>query len=127
LEADDLLAPGSPNARAAYGPAFEALRNCCPDRVNVHRWQLAVRDGQRFVAQWGTQAKALGWTARDLFGLHEVPTNPHETYQRLARYDCTGLIWLLQGCPVVAITEATAAIKMPTESVTTYRKRQSDR
>ena len=45
---------------------------------------------ERFLAEWGEQAEALGWTARDLFGLHEVPANPHPTYQRLSRYDCTG-------------------------------------
>jgi hypothetical protein len=51
-----------------------------------------------------------------------VPTNPHPTYERLARYDETGLVWLLQGCPVVALTDATAAIRMPTGSIVTYRK-----
>jgi hypothetical protein len=91
-------------------------------RVNPERWQLAVEDGRRFLNQWGDQAAALGWTPRDLFGLHEVPSNPHHTYQRLARYDCTGLVWLIQGCQVVALTRATAAIRMPTGSVTTYRR-----
>ena len=42
--------------------------------------------------------------------------------KRLSRYDCTGLVWLLQGHPVVALTEATAAIRMPSGNVTTYRK-----
>jgi hypothetical protein len=31
-------------------------------------------------------------------------------------------VWLLQGCPVVALTEATAALRMPTGSVVTYRR-----
>jgi hypothetical protein len=101
---------------------FSELERRCPARIDPARWQQAVNDGQRFLAQWGEQAEALGWTARDLLGLHEVPATPHPAYQRLSRYDCTGLIWLLQGCPVVALTEATAAIKMPTGSVTTYRK-----
>ena len=98
------------------------LERRCPDYVEPARWQQALQDGRRFLAEWGEQAEALGWTARDLFGLHEVPANPHPTYQRLSRYDCTGLIWLLQGCPVVALTEETAAIKMPTGSITTYRR-----
>ena len=106
---------------SSYGRVFAVLRERCPDRVNPERWQVAVRDGERFLADWGEQASVLGWTARDLFGLHEVPSNPHPAYQRLARYDCTGLVWLLQGCPVVAITDATAAIKMPTGSIVTYR------
>jgi hypothetical protein len=98
------------------------LERRCPDHVSLDRWQQAVSDGRGFLARWGDQAEALGWTARDLFGLHEVPADPHPTYQRLSRYDRTGLVWLLQGCPVVALTEATAAIKMPTGSITTYRR-----
>jgi hypothetical protein len=101
---------------------LDALESRCPDLIEPSRWHLAIEDGRRFLADWGSQAEALGWTARDLFGLHEVPANPHPTYQRLSRYDCTGLIWLLQGCPVLALAEETAAIKMPTGSVTTYRR-----
>jgi hypothetical protein len=48
--------------------------------------------------------------------------NPHPTYRRLSRYDETGLIWLLQGCEVLALTATTAAIRHPGGSVTTYRK-----
>jgi hypothetical protein len=105
-----------------FGRSFSELERHCPNHVDPARWQCAVADGRRFLAQWGEQAEALGWTARDIFGLHDVPANPHPTYQRLSRYDCTGLIWLLQGCPVVALTEATAAIRMPSGNVTTYRK-----
>jgi hypothetical protein len=42
--------------------------------------------------------------------------------RRLSRYDETGLIWLLKGRPVVALTEATAAIENPTGAITIYRK-----
>jgi hypothetical protein len=31
-----------------------------------------------------------------------------------------GLIWSLQGCPIVALTELTAAIKMPAGSQLTF-------
>ena len=68
------------------------------------RWRQTVEDGRQFLTQWGQQAAALGWTARDLFGLHEVPQMPHVSYRRLARYDCTGLCWLLRGREVVALT-----------------------
>jgi hypothetical protein len=95
---------------------LSALEARCPDLVPVGRWQVAAEDGRRFLARWGDQAEALGWTARDLFGLHQPPTPPHPSYSRLSRYDETGLIWLLQGRPVVALTETTAAIQ-------TYRRR----
>jgi hypothetical protein len=91
--------------------------------VPVARWQQAVEDGTRFLAQWGDQAAALGWTADDLFGLAPVPDNPHPTFSRLSRYDHLGLVWLLDGRPVFAITSTDAAIKHPTGAVLMYRRR----
>ena len=105
-----------------FGRSFSALEARCPDHVPVERWEQAVEDGKRFLAKWGTQAEALGWTSADLFGLAPVPEQPHPSYRRLSRYDCTGLIWLLEGRPVVALTEATAAIEGTTGNITTYRR-----
>jgi hypothetical protein len=111
-----------PRIPATYERVLQVLVERCPAHVDERRWRQAVEDGRRFLTRWGEQAEALAWTARDLFGLHEIPANPHPSYQRLARYDFTGLVWLLQGCPVVALTEATAAITMQSGSIVTYRK-----
>ena len=46
------------------------LREGCPEHVEHARWRQAVEDGRRFLSTWGAQAGALGWTVRDLFGLH---------------------------------------------------------
>lgn len=82
-----------------------------------------LADGRRFLSEWGSQAEALGWTADDLFGLHEPSAKPHPSYSRLSRYDCIGLIWLLQGLPVVALTDSTAAIQNPIDgNVLSYRR-----
>src|SRR5262245_61980951 len=105
-----------------FGRTLEALESRCPDHVPADHWQQAVHDGRRFLAQWGEQAEALGWTARDLFGLAPVPNNPNPSYQRLARYDETGLIWLLRGRPVLALTESTAAIETSTGTINIYRR-----
>jgi hypothetical protein len=105
-----------------YDRTMAALEARCPDLVPDARWQAAVEDGRRFLSQWSKQAGALGWTARDLFGLHTPPAKPHPSYSRLSRYDETGLIWLLQGRPVVALTETTAAIQNPTGAITIYRR-----
>jgi hypothetical protein len=105
----------------SYEPSLHALRRRCPDFVEPKRWRQAVEDGQRFLASWGEQAHALGWTARELFGLHTPPEGPVACYSRLSRYDETGLVWLLRGRPIVALTETTAAIQGAT-SVLTYRK-----
>jgi hypothetical protein len=105
-----------------FGRTLSALEARCPDHVPPGRWEKAVADGRRFLATWGSQAEAMGWTAADLFGLHTPPAKPHPSYNRLSRYDCSGLVWLLQGRPVVALTETTASIRNPTGTITTYRR-----
>ena len=105
-----------------YVGVLAILRERCPDHVDLHDWQLAVEDACRFLAQWGEQAELLGWTARDLFGLAPVLDKPTPSYRRLSQYDLTGLIWLLRGRPVAALTEATAAIQQRTGSITVYRR-----
>jgi hypothetical protein len=119
-------AQNSQNAQNSHAqtllPVLAALEARCPGRVPAERWQQAVADGKAFLARWGDQAHTLGWTARDLFGLSAVPEHAKPSFNRLSRYDETGLIWLLQGREVVALTEATAAIQNPTGAITIYRR-----
>jgi hypothetical protein len=105
-----------------YRKVFGVLQLRPPAYIPEDRWRRAIADGRAFLQQWGETAQRLGWTSADLFGLHAPPAKPHPSYSRLSRYDCTGLCWLLQGRPVVALTEATAAIENPTGAVTVYRK-----
>jgi hypothetical protein len=110
---------------APFAKSLAALERRCPEHVEAQRWQQAVEDGRRFLATWGKQAEAMGWTAQDLFGLHTPPERPHPSYSRPSRYDEAGLIWLLCGREVVALTEATAAIQSSTSAIsaiTTYRR-----
>ena len=93
-----------------------------PNLVDYADWKQEIDSGRRFLAKWGEQAESLGWTSRDLFGLAPVPDKPGANFQRLSRYDLTGLIWLLRGDPVVALTETTAAIRHATGNITTYRR-----
>src|SRR5262245_48366832 len=74
------------------------------------RW-YGAEDGWRFLARRGDRARALGWTSRELFGLLTVPEHAKPSFNRLSRYDETGLIWLLNGRRVVALTQDTAAIQ----------------
>src|SRR5262249_2158691 len=90
-----------------FGRTLQALESRCPDYIPADHWQQAVEDGRRFLAQWGEQAEALGWTPSDLFGLAPAPNNARPSYRRLSRYDETGLIWLLRGRQVLALTEGT--------------------
>jgi hypothetical protein len=105
-----------------FGRILFALEARCPDLVPIDRWQLAVQDGRRFLAQWGEQAQALGWTTKDLFGLLPVPEHAKPGFNRLSRYDETGLIWLLDSRRVIALSKDTAAIQSPSGNVTIYRK-----
>src|SRR5262249_13694643 len=109
-----------PEAGDHYAHLLSTLNERCPAFVEHDRWRQAVVDADRFLAKWGGSAHQLGWTGRELFGLHRVPERPLASYSRLARYDETGLIWLLQGRPVVALTNTTAAIQG--SSIITYRK-----
>jgi len=106
-----------------FRKVLAVLQTRCPALVPVERWEQAVEDGKRFLAEWGDQAQVLGWTSADQFGLHRPPEQPHPSYSRLSRYDMTGLIWLLRGRRVTALTADTAAIENPaTGSITVYRK-----
>jgi hypothetical protein len=105
-----------------YAIVLAKLVSDCPQLIEPEAWQQAVADAQALLARWGTQAAALGWTARELFGLHPVPERPAATYRRLARYDCAGLLWLRRGRPIVALTAETAAIQTASGGILTYRK-----
>jgi hypothetical protein len=106
-----------------YRKTFALLQTRPAALVPIERWRQCVEDGKRFLAKWGEQAQALNWGSADLFGLHTPPEQPHPSYwNRLGRYDQTGLIWLLQGRPVVVLTADTAAIENANGTITTYRK-----
>ena len=102
--------------------AIHALERRCPAYVAHARWRQAIQDARRFLSEWGNRAEALGWTVRDLLGLHRVPEQPRPNYDRLSRYDETGLIWLLGGRPVVALTADSASIEHASGAITVYRK-----
>jgi hypothetical protein len=51
-----------------------------------------------------------------------VPEHAKPSFNRLSRYDETGLVWLLDGRRVVALSEDRAAIRSPSDNVTVYRK-----
>jgi hypothetical protein len=94
------------NAKSHFSQHFSTLAFGPPKGVLNQQWACAVADAEGFLAAWGDQAEALGWRADELFGLDPVAP--------FARYDTMGLIWFLQGCPVVALTHTSATIRMPT-------------
>lgn len=104
-----------------FSRTYKLILSRCPE-VPHAAWQTAVDDGRRFLATWGKQAEVLGWTDEDLFGLAPIPDPASLSFRRLSRVDRTGLVWLLKGRRVVALTKYSAAIEGPTGSVTVFRR-----
>jgi hypothetical protein len=74
-------APESPsptnpqNLQNHFALVLAILEARCPEFVPMDCWQQAIADGKTFFGRWGEQAAALGWTARDLFGLPRSRTS----------------------------------------------------
>ena len=67
------------------------------------RWQQFIDDCGRFLdLGWAKRAEAFGWGPLDLFGC--------DRERPLARYDHMGLLWIIQGRRLVALTADTATI-----------------
>jgi hypothetical protein len=50
-----------------YEKAFAKLQSRCPRLIGPGRWQQVIEDATAFISEWGAQAQAFGWTARELF------------------------------------------------------------
>jgi hypothetical protein len=86
-----------------------------PADVPLPRWQQFIDDCGRFLdLGWANQAEAFGWGPRDLFGC--------DRERPLARYDHMGLLWMIQGGKLVALTAQTATIDTLTGSLLAYRR-----
>jgi hypothetical protein len=98
----------------SYSQELAELEAKRPDLVELTPSVQAISDARRFLAEWGAKAERLGWMGQDLFGLHL--TAP------LARYDLMGLVWLLRGRPVIALTETEALIRNVSGSTLRFRR-----
>ena len=85
-----------------------------PGDVPPKRWQRFVDDVGLFLdSPFCAVAAALGWRPYDLFGCDR--DRPY------ARIDRAGLVWLLHGDRVVALTQEAAVIETHTRARHTYR------
>jgi hypothetical protein len=76
----------------------------CPARFPAARWPQVITDAAAFLERWAAQAAALGWSTSELFGCDR-----RAPWQRL---DAMGLVLLLRGKEVVALTNAEAVIRL---------------
>ena len=83
----------------------------CPEP----KWQALREDAYTFLRDHAARAHALGWTALDLFGVH--PVKPW------ARIDVMGLVPLLNGGRVTALSDAEAVIEKPSGARVRFRRR----
>jgi hypothetical protein len=93
-----------------------------PDRpladVPPKRWLTFLDDIGRFLdSPFCAVAAALGWEPYDLFGA--------DRDRPFARIDQAGVLWLLNGDKLVALTENTATIETRTGARQTYRREPS--
>jgi hypothetical protein len=78
-----------------------------PGDVPPKRWVQFIDDCGRFLdSGWASRLEALGWGPLDLFGC--------DRERPFARIDRAGLLWLINGGKLVALTAETATIETPT-------------
>ena len=102
---------------------FEGVRRLislpCPRGISAARWGRLQMDAAVFLETWGAQASALDWCTVNIFGV-----NARAPFQRV---DIAGLVRLLDGRPVVAMTADEAVILCPTGARQTYRSKGPER
>jgi hypothetical protein len=87
--------------------------------VPPKRWQLLIDDVGLFLdGAFCPVAVALGWGSYDLFG--------RDRDRPFARIHQAGLLWLLKGDRLIALSEHTAAIETRTGARQTYRREPTE-
>ena len=86
----------------------------CPQ----HAWQQLILDAAAFLERWAAQAVAFGWQDWELFGCHRRAP--------WGRIQGMGLVLLLQGDEIAALTATEAVIRTRTGAHQTYRRRPAD-
>lgn len=81
-------------------------------------WQQLILDAEAFLDRWGGQAAALGWPTWDLFGCHRRTP--------WGRIEGMGLVLLLRGDEIAALTATEAVIRTRTGVQQIYRRKPRD-
>lgn len=89
-----------------------------PARFPARGWTEVVADANRFLETWAANAHYLGWQDWELFGCHRLA--PWHRIQGM------GLVLLLQGDAVAALTAKEAAIRTRRGGCLTYRRKPAD-
>jgi hypothetical protein len=104
---------------AAWASGIARLPTMTPPRTYPAKaWQQLITDADRFLDDWATQAAALGWPDWELFGCHRRAP--------WGRIQGMGLVLLLHGDPLAALTASEAVIRRPSGAHQTWRRKQRD-
>jgi hypothetical protein len=87
-----------------------------PGDVPPRRWLAFIEDcGQFLESGFAARAAALGWGSFDIFGC--------DRDRPFARIDRAGLLWLLNGDRLIAMSENTATIEIEAGTRQTWRRK----
>jgi hypothetical protein len=104
---------------AAWADGIARLGAMPPPRTYpAHAWQQLIVDAERFLDGWAQQAAALGWPTWELFGCHRRAP--------WGRIQGMGLMLLLRGDEIAALTATEAVIRTRTGAHQTYRRKPCD-
>jgi hypothetical protein len=99
----------------AWAEGFAALCSMPPPPgFSLARWQRIVDATGVFIDRWAPQAARLGWSDLDVFGVD--PDRPG------ARFDCMGLVLMLDRCMIVDVDADGATLETGTSALR-YRRR----
>jgi len=106
-------------ASASWVAGVAHLATMAPPRTYpANAWQQLIVDAERFLDDWVPQAAALGWPAWELFGCHRGAP--------WGRIQGMGLVLLLHGDPLAALTATEAVIRRPSGAHQTWRRKTAD-
>ena len=104
------------NVPRRWAEGFAALCSMSqPVGFTSERWRRIIDATGAFLDCWAAEAIACGWSDLDVFGCD--PDRP------VARFDCMGLLMLLDRCEIVGIDEGGADLVAGPEARLRYRRR----
>jgi hypothetical protein len=113
---DHLQHAGAPEAWVVEIARLRGMRS--PRNYPEHAWQQLIVDAERFLDGWAQQAVALGWHDWEVFGCHKRAP--------WGRIQGMGLVLLLRGDEIAALTETEAVIRTRTGARQAYRRQPRD-
>ena len=117
--AEDLRKELPPGIPTVWTKGVARLATMAPPRTYpAHAWQQLIVDAERFLDDWAPQAAALGWPAWELFGCHRRAP--------WGRIQGMGLVLLLHGDRLAALTASEAVVRRPSGAHQTWRRRPCD-